>query len=72
MLPDKYCVDDKQWISEQLKRLPLRQRIAAIQGYSDAYQSAYDNEKQEHKKENAARFTANSRLRKFIDKVLTQ
>lgn len=62
--------DDAQWIKQQLDRLPQRYRQQTVDGYSKAYQSAYDAEPAIHRKENAARFAANTRLRKFIDKVL--
>lgn len=62
--------EDAKWIKQQLERIPPRYRQQAMDGYSEAYQSAYDAEPAEHRKENAARFAANTRLRKFIDKVL--
>lgn len=66
----RHSRDDAQWIKQQLDRLPQRYRQQAVDGYSDAYQSAYDAEPAEHRKENAARFAANTRLRKYVDKML--
>lgn len=66
----KHSSEDAKWIRQQLERIPPRYRQQAMDGYSDAYQAAYDAEPAEHRKENAARFAANTRLRKFIDKVL--
>lgn len=66
----KHSSEDAKWIRQQLERIPPRYRQQAMDGYSEAYQSAYDAEPVGHKKENAARFAANTRLRKFIDKVL--
>lgn len=62
--------EDAKWIRQQLESIPQRYRQQAMDGYSDAYKSAYDAEPAEHRKENAARFAANTRLRKFIEKVL--
>lgn len=66
----RHSSEDAKWIRQQLERIPPRYRQQAMDGYSEAYQSAYDAEPAEHRKENAARFAANTRLRKFIDKVL--
>lgn len=66
----RHSRDDARWIRQQLERIPQRYRQKAVDGYSDAYQSAYDAEPIEHRKENAARFAANTRLRIFIDKAL--
>jgi len=60
--------EDAKWIRQQLESIPQRYRQQAIDGYSAAYKSAYDAE--EHRKENAARFAANTRLRKYVEKVL--
>lgn len=66
----RHSKDDAKWIKEQLDSLPFRFRKIAQDGYSAAYADAYDAEPQDHKKENAARKAANSRLRIFINKVL--
>lgn len=57
---------DEQWIKEQLFKLQPRDRKQAIEGYKKLFKEAYDNEPIKHKKSNVARFTANSRLRKFV------
>lgn len=59
---------DEKWIKEQLFQLSLLKRQEAIEGYKKLFKEAYDNEPINHKKSNVARFTANSRLRKFVDK----
>lgn len=60
---------DKKWHSEMIASLPYKYRITAISGYADAYEAAYDSEPALHKKTNAARFAANTRLREFCAKV---
>ena len=62
--------DDKKWIDEQLKKLPGHLRAKAVSAYSSVYLSAINAEPEEHKKENAARFSANSRLRIYVGNVL--
>ena len=70
MLPDNYHPDDANWIAEQLAALPVNYRIRAAKGYSDAYAQAHDAEPLDHKKDNRARFAANTRLRKFVQKIV--
>ena len=62
--------DDKKWIDEQLRKLPGHLRVKASDAYSGVYLAAINAEPEEHKKENAARFAANSRLRVYVDNVL--
>ena len=69
MLPANHHPDDAQWIAEQLRLLPYSYRHKAAQGYSEAYADAYAAEPLEHKKDNRARFAANTRLRKFVQKI---
>lgn len=66
----QHSSEDARWIKQQLERIPQRYRQQAMDGYSEAYQSAHDAEPAIHRKENAARFAANTRLRKYVDKVL--
>ena len=40
-----------------------------MEAYSGVYLAAINAEPEEHKKENAARFAANSRLRVYVAKV---
>ena len=61
--------DDKKWIDEQLRKLPGHLRSKASDAYSSVYAEAMSAEPEEHKKENAARFSANSRLRVYVAKV---
>lgn len=69
-LPIRHHPDDARWLRDQLAQLPLRLRERAAAGYSAAYLSALEAEPMEHKRENAARFSANSRLRLFVRKAL--
>lgn len=62
--------DDKKWIDEQLRKLPGHLRAKASDAYSSVYAEAMSTEPEEHKKENAARFAANSRLRIYVGNVL--
>lgn len=62
--------DDKKWIDDQLKKLPGHLRGKAADAYSSVYAEAMSTEPEEHKKENAARFAANSRLRIYVGNVL--
>ena len=62
--------DDKKWIDEQLRKLPGHLRVKASDAYSFVYAEAMSAEPEEHKKENAARFAANSRLRVYVGNVL--
>lgn len=66
----RHSKDDARWIKEQLDRLPYRFRKQAEEGYSAAFAEHYDAEPSGHKKENVARRAANTRLRKYVDKVL--
>ena len=69
MLPDNYHPDDAHWIAEQLAALPVGYRRKAAQGYAAAYVQAHEAEPLEHKKDNCARFAANTRLRIFAQKI---
>ena len=69
MLPDNHHPDDARWIAEQLRLLPYGYRHKATQEYSEAYVQAHESEPLEHKKDNRARFAANTRLRIFVQKI---
>lgn len=59
---------DREWIQEQLNKLPPQMRVRAVEGYQGVFDSAYQNEPVSHKKSNAGRRSANLRLRLFVDK----
>lgn len=70
MLPTHHHKDDAKWIKDQLRNLPHHLTSKAMEAYSSVYLSAINAEPEEHKKENAARFSANSRLRIYVGNVL--
>ena len=69
MLPEHHFADDRRWIKQQLMRLPaLAHRKRAIEGYSEVYRAHFDGELEERFKVERARFAANSRLRRYVQK----
>lgn len=71
MLPERYHPYDKKWIEGQLKKLPPFALRRAIEGYEKVFAENYDSEPIEYKKMNKARFAANTRLRKYVEKIIT-
>ena len=69
MLPTHHHKDDAKWIKDQLRKLPYHLTSKAMEAYSGVYLAAINAEQEDHKKENAARFAANSRLRVYVAKV---
>lgn len=70
-LPKNTHPQDKNWIISQIQHLPARLRPTAIKGYDAAYAEAHAAEKVEHTKTNAARRAANTRLRLYVQKVIS-
>ena len=70
MLPERYHPHDKDWIEEQLKKLPPFALRRAIEGYDKVFAESYNNEPIEYKKENKARRDANTRLREYVEKII--
>lgn len=68
-MPAIFHPHDTKWISDQLSKASSAAREKAVEGYETVYRSALDDEPVEHKKENAARREANTRLRVFIEKI---
>ncbi len=68
LLPHARYNADTEWINQQLGYLTEDEREKICDAYSKAFREAELNEKVEHKKVNAGRFAANSRLRFFIKK----
>lgn len=60
---------DQKWFWQQLKLLPPAYIEKAKEGYQAAYETAYDAEPVDHKKQNAGRREANIRLREYIRKI---
>lgn len=67
-LPQDHYVADAKWINQQLGYLNEDERETVCKAYSNVFLEAQLNEKVEHKKINAGRFAANTRLRIFIEK----
>lgn len=68
ILPADRCPADTQWINEKLGYLNDEERKKVCNAYSKVFREAADKEPTEHKKENAGRYAANTRLRLFIEK----
>jgi hypothetical protein len=62
--------EQRDWYNQQLRMLGPRLQKKARQGYEQAWQEAHDAEPVEHKKSNAARRAANTRLRLFVERVI--
>lgn len=59
----------EKWAYDVITSLPVQFREQALAGYNKTYSEAYHKEDVVHKKENAGTFAANSRLRKFRDRI---
>lgn len=70
MLPKAHQHDIK-WIREQLSKLPVASQQVARDGYERVFTESYHAEPNEMRKENAARFAANTRLRQFVENHAT-
>lgn len=67
-LPKNAHEHDLEWIKDRLALLNPQMRARAVNGYDKAFSMAYDSELVVHKKSNAARNEANTRLRFFVDR----
>ena len=63
MLPKHAHKHDISWIKEQLSKLPVAYRAKAIKGYDEVYE--------QHDRENDSRREANTRLRLYVQKVIS-
>lgn len=70
MLPKQYHPYDEKWIEKQLQKLPPFALRKAIEGYEKVFAESYDGEPIEYRKMNVARYSANTRLRKYIEKII--
>ena len=62
---------DKKWVTDQIMSLPDSDtKTKAWEGYQRVYKKAFDFETVDHKKENFARRTANTKLRLYVAKFL--
>lgn len=71
MMPCKFHQHDAQFIKAQINKLPQALKTTAIDGYERVYKDAWDSEPIEHKKSNSARRAANTRLREYVEKILS-
>ena len=71
MLPKQYHPYDQKWIEAQLQKLPPFALRRAIEGYEKVFTESYDSEPVSYKKMNVARCAANTRLRKYVEKIIT-
>ena len=72
MLPEKYFLDDEQWISNQIRQLPVELWVSTAEHYTRVYEEAYDllDGKGTLLQTQNARTTANTRLRRYVKAVL--
>tara|TARA_R110002074_G_scaffold121968_1_gene256486 strand:+ start:14086 stop:14301 length:216 start_codon:yes stop_codon:yes gene_type:complete len=61
---------DEKWFKEQIAKLPAAYVAQAYEGYQSTWETAYEVEPVDHRKQNAARRAANTRLREFVERVL--
>jgi len=72
MLPEKYFLDDQQWIASQIRQLPVELWDSTAKHYTRVYEEAYDllEGKGTLLQTQNARTTANTRLRRYVKAVL--
>ena len=68
IMPENFSQLDRLWISERLKLLDPVTRLKVSKAYDLVFLETWENEEIDYKKENAARYAANSRLRKFVER----
>lgn len=71
-MPYKYCADDAQWIDSHLSMLDPGLRAQVAMAYAKVYVEEEQLHDVEYQKTGAARFAANTRLRKFINKKIAE
>ena len=69
-MPVERYQEDDAWISKMLGYLNDSDRAKVCKAYSNVFVDAKSLEPVSHKKTNAGRYAANTRLRLFIDKRL--
>lgn len=69
MIPEHCCIDDIPWIRGQVAQLIPIRRVRAVNEYARAFQAAYDAEPVNRAKLATARFHANTRLRKYVERA---
>ena len=72
-LPNRYCTQDESWLREQFQMLEnitgIKNAQAVAIKYSSAYTEIHDSILESHKRDNRARFEANTRLRQLIKRL---
>jgi len=67
VLPDNHHEHDRQFIKDTLSLLPLDKRLVAVSGYSRLYDKTINDQSlPPHRRENAARYECNTRLRAYV------
>lgn len=66
MFPTYFSKDDKAWLQEMFNELPIRARKEVAESYSLAFDEAFNAEPVKYKKENRARYSANTWLREHV------
>lgn len=69
ILPEYYHRLDRAWIKNKLINLPQAMQLKVCKRYTEVYEEAHKSEPISHKKDGAARYAANSRLRKFVENL---
>ncbi|BAV81112.1 hypothetical protein [Vibrio phage CKB-S2] len=69
----QYChKHDREWIRQQLGKLPHHWREQVAKVYSDKYKEIYYSEHESPKSENRARNAANAWLRGYVTKYINR
>lgn len=65
--------DDEKWVKNKINELPsVKLKLLAWNCYQKKYDDAFNAEITDFKKSNAARKSANTALRLYVDKVNSQ
>lgn len=72
MLPKYFVNDDEKWLREQLSLLPAAYVVVAVREYEKVFIEHYTAEQAPHRKQQSARFNANTRLRKYVQAVIAK
>ena len=68
IMPENFSQLDRLWISDQLSRLDPVTRMKVSKAYDVVFLESWENETVDFRKENSARYAANTRLRKFVER----
>lgn len=72
MLPEKYFIDDEQWIARQIRQLPIELWDSTAEHYTRVFTEAYElmAGKGTLLQTQNARTTANTRLRRYVKAII--